>query len=51
MAAARDLLVSTDLTAEQIAARIGYLDPTYFSRRFRQAHGTSLRTWRAAARR
>jgi AraC family transcriptional regulator, transcriptional activator of pobA len=51
MAAARDLLVSTDLTAEQIASRIGYLDPTYFSRRFRQAHGTSLRTWRAAARR
>jgi AraC family transcriptional activator of pobA len=51
MAAARDLLVSTDLTAEQVAARIGYLDPTYFSRRFRQTHGTSLRSWRAGARR
>jgi AraC family transcriptional regulator, transcriptional activator of pobA len=51
MATARDLLLTTDLTAEQIATRIGYLDPTYFSRRFRQTHGTSLRTWRAAARR
>jgi AraC family transcriptional regulator, transcriptional activator of pobA len=50
MAAARDLLTSTDLTAEQIATRIGYLDPTYFSRRFRQVHGTSLRSWRAGAR-
>jgi AraC family transcriptional activator of pobA len=51
MAAARDLLVSTDLTAGQVAARVGYTDPAYFSRRFRQAHGTSLRSWRAAARR
>jgi AraC family transcriptional regulator, transcriptional activator of pobA len=50
MAAARDLLTSTDLTAEQISARVGYTDPAYFSRKFRQVHGTSLRAWRSEAR-
>lgn len=50
MAAARDLLIGTDLTVEQVAARVGYPDATYFSRRFRQAHGAAPGTWRAAAR-
>jgi AraC-like DNA-binding protein len=35
MAAARALLLSTDLSAQAIAGRVGYDDPTYFSRRFR----------------
>jgi AraC family transcriptional regulator, transcriptional activator of pobA len=51
MAAARDLLVTTDLSAEQVAGRVGFADPVYFSRRFRQAHGLPPGTWRSAARR
>jgi AraC family transcriptional regulator, transcriptional activator of pobA len=51
MAAARELLTSTDLSAEQIAARVGYPDPAYFSRRFRRVHGVPPGAWRAAARR
>jgi AraC-like DNA-binding protein len=50
MAAARELLTSTDLSAEQVSARVGYTDPAYFSRKFRQVHGTSLRAWRTATR-
>ena len=50
MAAARDLLTATDLSAAQISARLGFSEPTYFSRRFRQFHGTSLRAWRDTAR-
>jgi AraC family transcriptional regulator, transcriptional activator of pobA len=49
MAAARDLLVSTDLSAEQVAARVGYADPGYFNRKFRQVHGTPPGAWRARA--
>ena len=41
MAAARSLLLTTDLSAEAIAARVGYDDPAYFSRRFRGHHGVA----------
>lgn len=47
MAEARSLLVGTDLTVQQIAARLGMADSAYFSRVFRRAHGDSPRSWRA----
>lgn len=46
MDAARELLDHTDLTAAQVAARVGYADPLYFSRRFRRDTGLSPRAWR-----
>lgn len=49
MAAARQLLLTTDLSAEQVARRVGYDDPTYFSRRFRASHGQAPGRWRDAA--
>lgn len=49
MAAARTLLLTTDLSAETIARRVGYEDPTYFSRRFRVHHGLAPGRWRASA--
>jgi AraC family transcriptional activator of pobA len=49
MAAARHLLVSTDLSAEAVAGRVGFSDPTYFNRRFRAYHGLSPGRWRSAA--
>ncbi len=47
MAEARSLLVGTDLTMQQIAARVGMTDSAYFTRVFRRAHGDSPRSWRA----
>jgi AraC family transcriptional activator of pobA len=49
MAAARGLLLGTDMSAEAIAGRVGFADPTYFSRRFRSYHGASPGRWRDAA--
>ena len=49
MAAARALLLSTDLSAEAIAGRVGYEDPAYFSRRFRAHHGVAPGRWRTSA--
>lgn len=49
MAAARTLLLTTDLSAEFIASRVGYEDPTYFSRRFRAFHGLAPGRWRTSA--
>jgi AraC-like DNA-binding protein len=49
LAAARALLLGTDLTVEGTAKRVGFDDPTYFSRRFRLAHGCSPGAWRRAA--
>ncbi|MHA6620484.1 AraC family transcriptional regulator [Pseudonocardia sp. DLS-67] len=48
MVEARRLLVDTELTVEAVAARVGYRDPGYFARRFRNAHGASPREWRRA---
>ena len=50
MAAARDLLTSTQLSAEQVAERVGYDDPRYFTRRFRRAHGLPPGSWRRQGR-
>ena len=49
MAAARELLLSTDLSAETIAGRVGFADPAYFNRRFRTYHGVSPGRWRTVA--
>src|SRR5579875_777990 len=49
MAEARNLLADTDLPVAAVAQRVGIYDPGYFSRLFRRAHGTSPRSWRAAA--
>lgn len=46
MDAARELLAHTDLSVTQVAARVGYPDPLYFSRRFRRGAGMSPRAWR-----
>lgn len=40
------LLQSTDLPIYQVAQRLGYGDPYYFSRQFRKAVGVSPRTYR-----
>ncbi len=38
---ARELLLSTDLTVREIAFRIGFRTPGYFSRKFREVHTVS----------
>lgn len=43
---ARQLLVMTNLPIAAVAARVGYSDPLYFSRRFRFATGTSPSAFR-----
>jgi AraC family transcriptional activator of pobA len=50
MAQARRLLVETDLTVGEIASRVGYADPGYFTRLFRRMHGVTPLRWRAAGR-
>jgi AraC family transcriptional regulator, transcriptional activator of pobA len=51
MAAARQMLVETDQTVAQVGRSVGYGDPVYFSRTFRQTNGTTPLNWRRAARR
>ncbi len=46
MVEARLLLSRTDLPVETIARRVGFRDPAYFNRRFRQVHGVSPGAWR-----
>lgn len=50
LARARELLDSTDLPVSSVAARCGYEDPLYFSRRFTKAHGLSPTAYRARPR-
>ncbi|HEX5193863.1 MAG TPA: AraC family transcriptional regulator [Solirubrobacteraceae bacterium] len=50
MAEARRMLVETDQTVAEIGRSLGYGDPVYFSRTFRQANGTAPLNWRRAAR-
>lgn len=47
MDSARDLLAHTDLSVAQVAARLGYADPLYFSRRFRHVEGLPPTAFRA----
>lgn len=44
---ARDLLACTALPIAEIATEVGYGDPFYFSRRFKQKYGASPRDYRA----
>jgi AraC-like DNA-binding protein len=46
----RELLVETDLSAEEVGLRVGYGDPGYFARTFRRAHGATPLGWRSAGR-
>ena len=41
------LLATTDEPIAAIGARVGWPDPSYFSRRFRQEFGVGARTYRA----
>lgn len=50
MAAARRMLVETNQTVAQVGRSVGYGDPVYFSRTFRQANGTTPLSWRRAGR-
>jgi AraC family transcriptional regulator, arabinose operon regulatory protein len=40
------LLDTTGLSVKEVAARVGYDDPLYFSRRFHAEHGTSPSAYR-----
>jgi AraC-like DNA-binding protein len=51
LARARDLLLTTDLEANEIARRCGFASAIYFSHAFRAATGESPGRWRAARRR
>ena len=46
MREARRLLADTDLTVGEVAGRVGYRDPGYFTRRFRAEHGVAPGEWR-----
>ena len=49
-ARARELLMTTDLTVAEVAERVGYPDPFYFSRQFHAVNGTSPSAFRARGR-
>lgn len=51
MAEARRLLLHSDELVDVIAERVGYTDPTHFTRMFRRAHGSTPTAWRMARRR
>lgn len=50
LAEARRLLAETDEPVETVGRRVGFRDASYFSRRFRRAHGVTPAAWRRAAR-
>lgn len=50
MVQARRLLAGTDLPVGEVGRRVGYPDPGYFARVFRQAHDLSPGRWRGAGR-
>ncbi|HKC28706.1 MAG TPA: AraC family transcriptional regulator [Jatrophihabitans sp.] len=50
MAQARRLLTETDQSISAIAHHVGYTDPAYFIRTFRNAHDTTPLRWRRAGR-
>ena len=50
MSRAAELLVGTELPVSDIALRVGYRDPSQFSKAFRRTYGTSPSRMRAAPR-
>ena len=50
MARSRQLLITTEHSIAEIAAAMGYSDPFYFSRQFREVSGQSPRQFRQQAR-
>ncbi|WP_372351207.1 helix-turn-helix domain-containing protein [Streptomyces sp. KL116D] len=48
ISAAKELLELTDLPVAHIAARVGFTDPLFFSRRFRQTTGFAPTAYRAS---
>jgi len=50
MREARRLLADTDHSIREIAVRVGYLDPGYFTRRFHAEHQMAPQEWRQAGR-
>jgi AraC-like DNA-binding protein len=50
MAQARRLLTETNLSITAVAHSVGYSDPAYLVRTFRNAHGTTPLRWRLAGR-
>lgn len=50
MAAARRLLVETDLSVAEVGRQVGYRSAGYFVRTFRRAHGLTPLAWRRAGR-
>ncbi|EIT0436647.1 helix-turn-helix transcriptional regulator, partial [Staphylococcus pseudintermedius] len=43
---AADLLLKSNLKINEIAFQLGYEDPNYFTRQFKQAYGLSPRAYR-----
>jgi AraC family transcriptional regulator, regulatory protein of adaptative response / methylphosphotriester-DNA alkyltransferase methyltransferase len=50
MARATELLATTDLPVKEIAARVGYDDPSQFSKAFKRTYGVSPSQMRATRR-
>lgn len=50
LAEARKLLLGTPLSVEQVAAQVGYADPTALIRHFKRATGLTPAAWRRALR-
>jgi YesN/AraC family two-component response regulator len=50
LALGQRLLRDTDLAIEAVAGAVGYDDPGYFARQFRQHHGVTPLAWRTAMR-
>ncbi len=47
---AKDLLKNSDLNIGEIAFRVGYLDVSYFSKKFKTQSGVSPKQWRSSVR-
>jgi AraC-like DNA-binding protein len=50
MAEARQILVDTDLPVSDVGQHVGFVDPAYFVRAFKQVHGSTPLAWRRTAR-
>ena len=51
MARAAELLVSTDIPVKEVARRVGYHEPSQFTKAFKRAYAATPSEFRAARRR